>query len=116
MKSIYSPAYRALLVWLRSSRLAQGLTLREVGARLGRPHTWVGKIETGERRLDVAEYVRLCRAIGAEPGRGVAVVEAALGPPYEPPASSGLKAAESPPVAYAPRPKRAPQRRESGGQ
>ncbi len=96
MKSIYSPAYRALLVWLRSQRTANSLTLREVGARVGQPHTWVGKVETGERRIDVAEYVRLCQAIGAEPGRGIAVVKAAI-ESYNPAAPADMKAADAPP-------------------
>ena len=95
MKSIYSPEYRALLAWLRSHREAQPLTVRQVGARLNKPHSWVSKVETGERRLDVAEYVRLCRAIDAEPGRGIAVVEAALGP-YKPAHPADLKAADAP--------------------
>jgi len=94
MKSIYSPPYQALIAWLRAQRLAKGLTLREVGARVKRPHSWVGKIETGERRLDVAEYVTLCRAIEAEADRGIAIVESALGT-YKPAAPANLKAADA---------------------
>ena len=48
--------------------------MRDVGEKLRLPHTWVGKIETGERRLDVAEFVRLCRALQADPHDGVDVV------------------------------------------
>jgi len=99
MKSLYTPAYQALLAWLRRRRTAEGLTLRDVGARLGLPHSWVGKVETGERRLDVTEYVRLCRAIGAEPGEGLTAIEAALGP-YEPASPSVLRAAENPTTSY----------------
>ena len=78
MKSIHAPAYRALLVWLRESRQAQRLSMRDVGLRMGIPHTWVGKIETGERRLDVLEYINLCRAIGLKPAHGLALVETNL--------------------------------------
>ena len=78
MKSIYSPEYRALLAWLRASRISLNLSLREVAARIGTPHTWVGKIETGERRLDVSEYVRLCHALGLDPRQGIANIEAVL--------------------------------------
>jgi transcriptional regulator with XRE-family HTH domain len=78
MKSIYSPAYRALLAWLRTSRKGKGLTMRDVGVRMGVPHTWVGKVETGERRLDVAEYVQLCRALGVACAPGIALVEKVL--------------------------------------
>ena len=74
VKSIHSPEYRLLLNWLREQRKAKGLSMRDVGAKLRLPHTWVGKIETGERRLDVAEFVRLCRVLGADPHAGVEVV------------------------------------------
>ena len=78
MKSIYSPAYRSLLGWLRASRMTQNLSMRDVGKRMGMPHSWVGKVETGERRLDVEEFVRLCHALGIDPGQGIAIVKAAL--------------------------------------
>ena len=76
-KSIHTPEYRLLLKWLREQRTAQGLSMRDVGEKLRLPHTWVGKIETGERRLDVAEFVRLCRALQADPHAGVDVVASA---------------------------------------
>jgi len=70
MKTIYSPDYQRLLTWLRAKRQERGLTMRAVGARLSLPHSWVGKIETGERRLDIMEYVRLCQALQADPEEG----------------------------------------------
>jgi transcriptional regulator with XRE-family HTH domain len=73
-KSIHTPEYRLLLKWLRERREAEGLSMRDVGAKLHLPHSWVGKIETGERRLDVAEFVRLCRALQADPHAGLDVV------------------------------------------
>lgn len=91
MKSIYSPTYRSLLDWLRASRVAKGLSMREVGKGMGMPHSWVGKVETGERRLDVDEFVRLCRVLEIEAEQGVAILKAAM-PPVT--ASRGLKAAE----------------------
>lgn len=73
-KSIHSHEYRLLLRWLRERREAEGLSMRAVGEKLRLPHSWVGKIETGERRLDVAEFVHLCRALRADPHAGVDVV------------------------------------------
>ena len=78
MKSIYTPAYRALLDWLRESRKARHLSMRDVGQRMGMPHSWIGKVETGERRLDVTEYVRLCQALGVKSTHGIAIVEDVL--------------------------------------
>lgn len=76
MKSIYSPTYRSLLEWLRTSRMEKGLSMRQVGVLIGMPHSWIGKVETGERRLDVDEYVRLCRVLEIRAEQGLAILKA----------------------------------------
>ncbi len=43
------------------------MTQQELGKRLGQRQTVISKIETFERRVDVAEFILLCRAIGADP-------------------------------------------------
>ena len=68
---------RTLLKWLREAREKQGMTMRETGARMKLPHTWVGKIENGDRRLDVLEYVKYCQVIGADPVKGLKLLEKA---------------------------------------
>lgn len=67
-KSIYDDEYRRLISLLRSERLAVGLTQQEVADRMGRPQSFVAKVEGCERRLDVVEFLHLCRAIGVDPG------------------------------------------------
>ena len=52
---------------LLATRKANGVTQAEVAKRLGRPQSFVAKVENGERRLDVVELVSYARAIGAEP-------------------------------------------------
>ena len=76
MKSIHATTYRALLTWLRQSRRAKGLAMRVVAAKLGVPHSSIGKVEAGERRLDVDEFVRLCRVLEVDPHAGIEVVRA----------------------------------------
>jgi transcriptional regulator with XRE-family HTH domain len=44
-----------------------GITQVELAARIGRRQTFVSKYETEERRLDLAEYITIARAVGAEP-------------------------------------------------
>ncbi|MEO5614290.1 MAG: helix-turn-helix transcriptional regulator [Cypionkella sp.] len=43
------------------------MTQQEIAERLQRPQSYVAKVEGCERRLDVIEFVRICRAIGVEP-------------------------------------------------
>ena len=79
MKTIHSAEYRALLGWLREQRQSHGLTMRAVAAKLDVPHSWVCKIETGERRLDVCEYLALCQAIGCDYQKGMRMLMDARG-------------------------------------
>jgi transcriptional regulator with XRE-family HTH domain len=65
--SIHSENYRMLLVMIRDLRTDAGLSQTEVATRLGRPQSWVSKVEVGERRIDVEELSQLCEAIGADP-------------------------------------------------
>ncbi|SFS87564.1 helix-turn-helix domain-containing protein, partial [Brevundimonas viscosa] len=53
VKSIKAEAYQAILPILASARLEAGLTQAEVAARLGKPQSYISKVEQGERRLDV---------------------------------------------------------------
>ncbi len=61
---------------LIEARKAAGLTQRDVAKRIGKPPSFVGKVEAIERNLSVLEFLAWARAVGVEPGRlmdGVAV-------------------------------------------
>jgi transcriptional regulator with XRE-family HTH domain len=38
----------------------------ELADRLGRRQSWMSKVETGERRIDVEELRQLCEALGVD--------------------------------------------------
>lgn len=67
LSSIRSDLYRRMIELLIAARKDAGLTQVEVGTRLKQRQTFVSKYELGERRLDVAEFVGACRAIGVDP-------------------------------------------------
>jgi transcriptional regulator with XRE-family HTH domain len=81
MKTIHTSEYKKLLAWLRERRKEKGLTMRIVAQVLKIPHSWVGKVEIGERRLDIAEYVKLCRVMGADPHVGMSLMESQMRTP-----------------------------------
>ncbi|HEV2616373.1 MAG TPA: helix-turn-helix transcriptional regulator [Candidatus Acidoferrales bacterium] len=60
---------RKLQELLVQARRAAHLTQAELAARLERPQSFVSKYERGERRLDVAEFGEVARAIGFDPLR-----------------------------------------------
>lgn len=48
---------------LARARHEKGLTQADVAARLGKPQSFVSKYESGERRLDVIEFIEVCEAL-----------------------------------------------------
>lgn len=75
-KSLRSPRQRCLLELLVAARRRAGLTQAEVARRVGKPQSYVAKVEGGERRLDVIELIEMCEALGADPARLVRQVRA----------------------------------------
>ena len=63
--TIHTKEYRALVGILRDLRLKAGLTQAELSERLGRPQSFVSKVERGERRIDLVELRQLCQEMGA---------------------------------------------------
>lgn len=49
--------------------------MRELGKLLGKPHSYIQRVEDGERRLDVVEFVWYCRALDIDPHVGLSLVE-----------------------------------------
>ncbi|MFA6408527.1 MAG: helix-turn-helix transcriptional regulator [Candidatus Paceibacterota bacterium] len=54
-KSVHSEDYRQVIKRLKEARLEAGLSQQDVADKLGKPQSYISKIESGERRLDVAE-------------------------------------------------------------
>ena len=52
---------------LAAVRVEAKLTQEELGKRLGVDQTYVSKYETGRRRLDVVEFMRIIAALEANP-------------------------------------------------
>jgi len=73
-KSIYSQKNKLLVKWLVSKRHEANLSQRELAEKLNLHHSIVGKIETGERRLDVLEFVNYCQMLNANPLDGIKLV------------------------------------------
>jgi len=66
-KTLRSKGHRTLIDILVKSRKQAGLTQRDLAARLKRPHSFIGRIEAGERRVDVIEFIEITRIMGLEP-------------------------------------------------
>jgi transcriptional regulator with XRE-family HTH domain len=59
--SLHSLAYKRFRLRLCQARTESRLTQREVASRLGKPPSYVAKVELGERRLDAVELAAFIR-------------------------------------------------------
>lgn len=64
---VSSPVHREIVAALVEARRQRGMTQRDLAAALGKPPSFIGKIEAIERNVSVLEFVAWARAVGAEP-------------------------------------------------
>ncbi len=73
-RSINTDEMLALQGWLKNQRKSQNLTMQNLADRMARPNSFIAKVEQGERRLDVVEYIWYCIALNIDPRVGIEVV------------------------------------------
>lgn len=73
-KTVASEENSRLTQWLKTKRQEKGHTMRSLAQVLGTPHSFIGKIENQERRLDVVEFIRYCQALEIDPIEGLALL------------------------------------------
>ena len=64
MKTLRTPQHTALINELKRVRHDAGLTQAALAIRLGVAQSFVAKVEGGERRLDVVEFINWMDAAG----------------------------------------------------
>lgn len=69
MKTLRSRRHRALCAALVAARKAAGLSQHALAARLKTSQTAIARIEIGERRVDVIEFLDLAHALRLDPHR-----------------------------------------------
>jgi len=68
--------FQELLIDLRKNA---GLTQTDIAEKLGKPQSYVSKYETGERRLDVIEFLEVAKATGFNPSKAIKKLGEAIG-------------------------------------
>jgi transcriptional regulator with XRE-family HTH domain len=66
-KSVHTAEYVALRAELRNARKFADLSQRDLAARLTVPHSWVAKVESGERRIYLVEFCWFLSACKIDP-------------------------------------------------
>lgn len=75
-KTLRSPRHEALRLLIVQMRKKAGLTQAEVAKKLGRYQSFVAYVESGERRIDVVEFLDFAEAIGFNPRDALKRIEA----------------------------------------
>ena len=60
-KAVHSSEYKVILKRLKKSRLEAKLKQSDVAKKFQKPQSYVSKIESGERRLDIIELKKLAQ-------------------------------------------------------
>ena len=64
---IGSPRHRALIQTLINRRKQAGLTQTELATQLGEYQSFVARLESGQRRVDVVEFLLLSEILNFDP-------------------------------------------------
>ncbi|MBO9669559.1 MAG: helix-turn-helix transcriptional regulator [Sphingobium sp.] len=73
-RGIHDSRYRWVIEQLIEARKKQTLTQQAVAEILGKPQQYVSRYETGERRLDIFEFIDVAAALKVD---GLALVRSA---------------------------------------
>jgi transcriptional regulator with XRE-family HTH domain len=67
LKTLRTRRHRALCAALKSARKAARMSQDELASRLKTSQTVIARIEIGERRIDVIEFIDLAKALRLDP-------------------------------------------------
>ncbi|MBD8566229.1 helix-turn-helix transcriptional regulator [Oxalobacteraceae sp. CFBP 8763] len=67
MKSIHDPRYLVFVEMLVQTRQQSNITQTELAQRLGKPQSYVAKIENLDRRIDIVELADWLVSLGTTP-------------------------------------------------
>ena len=67
MTSIYLEQYQLVIHTLKEARIKQNIIQEKLAQALNRPQSFIAKVESGERRLDVVEFLHIARLLSINP-------------------------------------------------
>jgi transcriptional regulator with XRE-family HTH domain len=73
--SIYSEKHLQFRKLLVSARKSLNLSQKALSEILGVHHSMIGKIEIGDRRLDLLEFLNYCKALKISPNKVITEIE-----------------------------------------
>lgn len=76
MKTIATKRHKRLIELLIAERKARSLKQDGLAHAMRRPQAWIWRVESGDRRVDVIEFLMLAEVIGFDPYAVLSQVQA----------------------------------------
>lgn len=67
MSTIYTKEYQQIINTIREARVSQGITQTVLAQALDKPQSFIAKVESGERRLDIVEFMYIAQLLSLDP-------------------------------------------------
>lgn len=74
-KTLHTARHRALVDLLVEKREAAGMTQAVLAARLGQYQSFIARLESGQRRIDVVEFLALADILRFDPLAALILIE-----------------------------------------
>jgi transcriptional regulator with XRE-family HTH domain len=74
-KTLQSERHKALIELLVAKREAAGLTQSELAQQLGEYQSFVARLESGQRRVDVIEFLQISEILKIDPTRAIRSIQ-----------------------------------------
>ena len=71
VKTLGSERHKALIALLIERREAAGLTQSDLAVKLGEYQSFIARLESGQRRVDVVEFLALAELLEFDPGKAL---------------------------------------------
>ncbi len=75
-KTLNSRRHKSLVDLLVKRREVIGMTQAELAARLGQYQSFVARLESGQRRIDVVEFLELSEILGFDAAEAIKAIKA----------------------------------------
>ena len=74
-KTLGSARHKALVEFLVAKREAMGITQADLANQMGEYQSFVARLESGQRRIDVIEFLELSRFLSFDPVKAIRLIE-----------------------------------------
>jgi transcriptional regulator with XRE-family HTH domain len=70
-----TPRHRALVALLVKKRMSAGMTQADLAERIGEYQSFIARLESGQRRIDVVEFLEFAEVLGFDPSRAISALK-----------------------------------------